>query len=178
MPRPCRLAWTKNEDDALQKHVQENGACRWRKAAELLPGRDWYQCSSRWFLLDPSLKRNPITKAEGNTIIQLRAKLGPKWSAIAPQLSRRPDQVKSWYRRYQLTNKTENVPQSTLPPSLAQHASDQPLDKRATPRYLSAQPTNVETKDFAPNRESTAGWIAFKRYMNVSNCCPGRLCTF
>ncbi|CAI2369764.1 unnamed protein product [Moneuplotes crassus] len=57
--------WSKEEDDLLQKIIQENGAKNWRKVAKSINGRTSIQCLHRWTkILKPGLAKGPWSKEE------------------------------------------------------------------------------------------------------------------
>lgn len=83
-----RGTWTPEEDIALIKAVQENGAKNWKKIAESVPGRTYVQCLHRWQkVLNPNLVKGPWTEEEDRKVIELVNIHGPrKWELIASHL--------------------------------------------------------------------------------------------
>lgn len=85
--------WTTEEDEKLASYIKENGHGSWRalpKKAGLL--RCGKSCRLRWTnYLRPDIKRGEFSAAEEQTIIQLHALLGNRWSAIATHLPKRTD---------------------------------------------------------------------------------------
>ncbi|KAH7285762.1 hypothetical protein KP509_33G044700 [Ceratopteris richardii] len=85
--------WTAEEDEKLVAYIEEHGHDNWRalpKKAGLL--RCGKSCRLRWTnYLRPDIKRGEFTAAEEQTIIQLHALLGNRWSAIASHLPKRTD---------------------------------------------------------------------------------------
>ncbi|KAH7404646.1 hypothetical protein KP509_15G036300 [Ceratopteris richardii] len=85
--------WTAEEDEKLMSYINEHGHGSWRalpKKAGLL--RCGKSCRLRWTnYLRPDIKRGEFTALEEQTIIQLHALLGNRWSAIASYLSKRTD---------------------------------------------------------------------------------------
>ncbi|XP_058775375.1 transcription factor MYB106-like [Vicia villosa] len=99
--RPCceniielkKGPWTPSEDKKLIAYVTQNGHENWQS----LPARAGLQrcgksCRLRWInYLSPYIKRGNFSLEEDDTIIQLHALLGNKWSTIAALLPRRTD---------------------------------------------------------------------------------------
>ncbi|XP_071705927.1 transcription factor MYB16 [Rutidosis leptorrhynchoides] len=92
--------WTPEEDKKLLAYIQEHGHGSWR----LLPSKAGLQrcgksCRLRWInYLRPDIKRGKFSLEEEQTIIQLHALLGNRWSAIATHLSNRTDnEIKNYW---------------------------------------------------------------------------------
>ncbi|CAI9775154.1 unnamed protein product [Fraxinus pennsylvanica] len=92
--------WTSEEDQKLLASIQEHGHGSWRE----LPERAGLQrcgksCRLRWInYLKPDIKRGKFTSQEEQTIIQLHALLGNKWSTIAMHLPMRTDnEIKNYW---------------------------------------------------------------------------------
>ncbi|CAI8587958.1 unnamed protein product [Vicia faba] len=99
--RPCcrsviglkKGPWTPNEDKKLIAYVTQNGHENWHS----LPTRAGLQrcgksCRLRWInYLSPYIKRGNFSLEEDQTIIQVHALIGNKWSTIAALLPRRTD---------------------------------------------------------------------------------------
>lgn len=85
--------WTPEEDQKLLAYIQEYGHGSWRA----LPSKAGLQrcgksCRLRWInYLRPDIKRGKFSLQEEQTIIQLHALLGNRWSAIAAHLPKRTD---------------------------------------------------------------------------------------
>ncbi|PWZ29408.1 Transcription factor MYB102 [Zea mays] len=85
--------WTPEEDEKLLAFVEEHGHGSWRA----LPAKAGLQrcgksCRLRWTnYLRPDIKRGKLSLQEEQTIIQLHALLGNRWSAIATHLPNRTD---------------------------------------------------------------------------------------
>ncbi|KAK9055714.1 hypothetical protein SSX86_026799 [Deinandra increscens subsp. villosa] len=88
-----RGPWTREEDEILVNYINMYGHDNWRalpKLAGLL--RCGKSCRLRWInYLRPDIKRGNFTPQEEQTIIELHAALGNRWSAIAAQLPGRTD---------------------------------------------------------------------------------------
>jgi len=82
------VRWTTEEDDALRKAVEENGAKNWKMIAERLPERTEVQCLHRWQkVLKPTLVKGPWTSDEDQKVMELVKEYGAKkWSLIASNL--------------------------------------------------------------------------------------------
>ncbi|XP_023771382.1 transcription factor MYB16 isoform X2 [Lactuca sativa] len=95
--------WTPEEDEKLLAYIQEHGHGSWRA----LPSKAGLQrcgksCRLRWInYLRPDIKRGKFTLQEEQTIIQLHALLGNRWSAIATHLSKRTDnEIKNYWNTH------------------------------------------------------------------------------
>ncbi|KAI5009771.1 hypothetical protein ZWY2020_011908 [Hordeum vulgare] len=87
----------------LLAHIEEHGHGSWRA----LPSKAGLQrcgksCRLRWTnYLRPDIKRGKFSLQEEQTIIQLHALLGNRWSAIATHLSRRTDnEIKNYWNTH------------------------------------------------------------------------------
>ncbi|KAK9048172.1 hypothetical protein SSX86_032865 [Deinandra increscens subsp. villosa] len=95
--------WTPEEDQKLLAYIEENGHGSWRA----LPAKAGLQrcgksCRLRWTnYLRPDIKRGKFTVQEEQTIIQLHALLGNRWSAIATHLPKRTDnEIKNYWNTH------------------------------------------------------------------------------
>ncbi|CAI8617563.1 unnamed protein product [Vicia faba] len=95
--------WTPEEDQKLIAYIEEFGHGSWRA----LPSKAGLQrcgksCRLRWTnYLRPDIKRGKFSLQEEQTIIQLHALLGNRWSAIAAQLPRRTDnEIKNYWNTH------------------------------------------------------------------------------
>ncbi|PNX79505.1 MYB-related protein 306-like protein, partial [Trifolium pratense] len=95
--------WTPEEDQKLIAYIEEFGHGSWRA----LPAKAGLQrcgksCRLRWTnYLRPDIKRGKFSLQEEQTIIQLHALLGNRWSAIAAQLPRRTDnEIKNYWNTH------------------------------------------------------------------------------
>ncbi|XP_071692250.1 transcription factor MYB16-like [Rutidosis leptorrhynchoides] len=95
--------WTPEEDQKLLTYIEEHGHGSWRA----LPTKAGLQrcgksCRLRWTnYLRPDIKRGKFTLEEEQTIIQLHALLGNRWSAIATHLSKRTDnEIKNYWNTH------------------------------------------------------------------------------
>nr|AZL19386.1 transcription factor MYB15 [Diospyros kaki] len=95
--------WTPEEDQKLLAYIEENGHGSWRS----LPAKAGLQrcgksCRLRWTnYLRPDIKRGKFSLHEEQTIIQLHALLGNRWSAIATHLPKRTDnEIKNYWNTH------------------------------------------------------------------------------
>ncbi|XP_016479806.1 transcription factor MYB16 [Nicotiana tabacum] len=95
--------WTPEEDQKLLAYIEEHGHGSWRA----LPAKAGLQrcgksCRLRWTnYLRPDIKRGKFTLQEEQTIIQLHALLGNRWSAIATHLPKRTDnEIKNYWNTH------------------------------------------------------------------------------
>ncbi|XP_050376489.1 transcription factor MYB106-like [Argentina anserina] len=98
-----RGPWTPQEDKKLFAFIQQHGHGSWRS----LPQKAGLQrcgksCRLRWKnYLRPDIKRGNFSLQEDQTIIQLHALLGNRWSAIAANLPRRTDnEIKNYWNTH------------------------------------------------------------------------------
>ncbi|GAB4831668.1 hypothetical protein Ancab_005680 [Ancistrocladus abbreviatus] len=95
--------WTPEEDQKLLAYIEEHGHGNWRA----LPAKAGLQrcgksCRLRWTnYLRPDIKRGKFSLQEEQTIIQLHALLGNRWSAIATHLPKRTDnEIKNYWNTH------------------------------------------------------------------------------
>ncbi|KAE8664428.1 Transcription factor MYB86 [Hibiscus syriacus] len=85
--------WTPEEDRILVDYVQRHGHGKWKSVATSAGlNRSSKSCRLRWTnYLRPDIKRGSVSGEEEQTIIDLHALLGNKWSTIASHLPGRAD---------------------------------------------------------------------------------------
>ncbi|CAM8997818.1 unnamed protein product [Rhodiola kirilowii] len=95
--------WTPEEDQKLLAYIDQNGHGSWR-SLPLKAGlqRCGKSCRLRWTnYLRPDIKRGKFSLQEEQTIIQLHALLGNRWSAIASHLVKRTDnEIKNYWNTH------------------------------------------------------------------------------
>ncbi|XP_057485754.1 transcription factor MYB16-like [Actinidia eriantha] len=95
--------WTPEEDQKLLAYIEEHGHGSWR-ALPVKAGlqRCGKSCRLRWTnYLRPDIKRGKFSLQEEQTIIQLHALLGNRWSAIAAHLPKRTDnEIKNYWNTH------------------------------------------------------------------------------
>jgi hypothetical protein len=87
-----RGRWSKEEDDAIRRHVKEYGPKKWSRISYFLPGRMGKQCYQRWHNhVNPDLKKDGWTSEEDALIINAHRVHGTKWAKISALLPGRSD---------------------------------------------------------------------------------------
>ncbi|CAA0816569.1 myb domain protein 55 [Striga hermonthica] len=106
--------WSPEEDEKLIKHITKYGHGCWSSVPKLAGlQRCGKSCRLRWInYLRPDLKRGAFSEDEENSIIELHALLGNRWSQIAAQLPGRTD------------NEIKNLWNSSLKKKLRQRGID------------------------------------------------------
>ncbi|MED6131580.1 hypothetical protein PIB30_010900 [Stylosanthes scabra] len=95
--------WTPEEDQKLLAYIEEHGHGSWRALpAKAGLERCGKSCRLRWTnYLRPDIKRGKFSLQEEQTIIQLHALLGNRWSAIATHLPKRTDnEIKNYWNTH------------------------------------------------------------------------------
>ncbi|CAD8119254.1 unnamed protein product [Paramecium sonneborni] len=83
--------WTPEEDQKLQKLIEEYGDKNWRKISEIIEGRNPIQCLHRWTkILKPGLKKGAWEVNEDNKLLEWVKNNGAcKWSLCADNITGR-----------------------------------------------------------------------------------------
>ncbi|KAK8713217.1 hypothetical protein V6N13_148439 [Hibiscus sabdariffa] len=95
--------WTPEEDRVLIDYIQRHGHGSWRALPKLAGlNRCGKSCRLRWTnYLRPDIKRGRFSEEEEQTIINLHAAVGNKWSAIASHLPGRTDnEIKNFWNTH------------------------------------------------------------------------------
>ncbi|KAG2309918.1 hypothetical protein Bca4012_024432 [Brassica carinata] len=95
--------WTPEEDEKLVNYVQKHGHSSWRALPKLAGlNRCGKSCRLRWTnYLRPDIKRGRFSPDEEQTILNLHAVLGNKWSTIANHLPGRTDnEIKNFWNTH------------------------------------------------------------------------------
>ncbi|CAK9140054.1 unnamed protein product [Ilex paraguariensis] len=95
--------WTAEEDQKLSAYIEQHGHGSWRALPEKAGlHRCGKSCRLRWInYLRPDIKRGKFSLQEEQTIIQLHALLGNRWSTIAAHLARRTDnEIKNYWNTH------------------------------------------------------------------------------
>ncbi|KAK9946463.1 hypothetical protein M0R45_011928 [Rubus argutus] len=84
--------WSPEEDEALQRLVQNYGPRNWSLISKSIPGRSGKSCRLRWCnQLSPEVEHRPFTPEEDDAIIRAHARFGNKWATISRLLNGRTD---------------------------------------------------------------------------------------
>ncbi|KAI7730154.1 hypothetical protein M8C21_001442 [Ambrosia artemisiifolia] len=150
--------WTREEDQILINYVTKYGHDNWRalpKLAGLL--RCGKSCRLRWInYLRPDIKRGNFTREEEQTIIQLHAALGNRWSIIASQLPGRTDnEIKNVWHTH--LKKRVNKPEKEYLVSNHQHQASKLKEEDVETSQIPSSSSPKQSESNSGNGDQTSG---------------------
>lgn len=84
--------WTKEEDELLNKLIDNDPSKHWGNIASKVPGRTPKQCRERWSLnLDPAINHSKFSPEEDDLLLRLHEQMGSRWAEIKCQFERRTE---------------------------------------------------------------------------------------
>ncbi|KAK4375571.1 hypothetical protein RND71_006248 [Anisodus tanguticus] len=158
--------WTKAEDAILMDYVAKHGEGNWssvhKKSGLARCGKS---CRLRWANhLRPDLKKDAFTPEEENSIIEMQAKMGNKWSRMAAELPGRTDnEIKNYWNTR--LKKQRHAGLSMYPPEVCFPAFSENKENKelgtssSTNSHPNLLPINsfeipsVESKNFEPRQQ-------------------------
>ncbi|KAE8657422.1 Transcription factor MYB51 [Hibiscus syriacus] len=142
--------WTPEEDQKLVSYIRQHGDGNWR----VLPAKAGLRrcgksCRLRWInYLRPDIKRGKFSLQEEQTIIQLHAILGNRWSVIASYLPKRTDnEIKNyWNTRLKKRLSNMGIDPSTHKPKTDASSTSNPKDTSNLTHMTQWERTRLEAE--------------------------------
>ncbi|CAL9190841.1 unnamed protein product [Musa hybrid cultivar] len=155
--------WSPDEDRRLRDYILKHGLSCW----SAVPGsaglqRNGKSCRLRWInYLRPGLKRGNFSPEEEETVINLQAKLGNRWSQIAMHLPGRTDnEVKNYWNSYlkKRVTKAQNSDSHASATSSSDCTNQGPVKHEEEPNSQMISPaTHVDIGGFSPKLTALNG---------------------
>ncbi|KAL2496929.1 myb domain protein 15 [Forsythia ovata] len=193
MVKPCYIdshgmkkgAWSEEEDNKLRGHIQWYGHQNWRLLPEYAGlARSGKSCRLRWVnYLKPGVRRGNYSKEEVHLIMELHAKLGNKWSAIARKFPGRTDNdIKNYWhahvekrhkRNAAATGKTKQQPCETSPKSeiLKEEQPNKIIPRVAILNELAPKDVVVAESSFIQDSENSVSLLSNANCVTHDSTC-------